>query len=243
MQTPGQKVLFVQAFDRAGNVTIASAEFIIEAIETPVIRDYPSELSSGDILYLRGESCPNCTVSVFVKKDDGEPITQTVASDGKNEFNFIYGTRVSDGIYEVSVQATDNRGAQSAVSQPVIIAVQKPAMLQIGTEIVNFLAIVVPLIALFIILAFLLWSAWTRIKDMRKRIRAETIQTESAVRKAFEVLKEDIRHEVMILEQARSSRELSQDEEQVIDRLKQHLIDAERTIGKKIQIIKREVTR
>lgn len=72
---------------------------------------------------------------------------------------------------------------------------------------------------------------------MRKEIR----EAESALHKAFDVLKEDIRDQVKLLEKTRTKRQLTEEEEKIIKQLRKDLDDAEKFVRKEIEDIEKEI--
>jgi hypothetical protein len=72
------------------------------------------------------------------------------------------------------------------------------------------------------------------------KIKKEVREAESALHKAFESLKDDIREQVRILEKTRTKRQLTEEEERVVKQLKKDLDDAEKFVRKEIEDIKKE---
>ncbi len=152
LQLPGKRTILVQAFDRAGNYTMATEEFVIKALESPTITDYPKELQSGEIL-----------------------------------------------------------------------------------------TVVIPLAALAMVFVTLLWYGWHTFASFRKKVKKEVREAEQAIHKVFDLLKEDIREQIMMLEKTKTKRQLTEEEEKIIKRLKKHLDDAEKFVRKELQDIEKEV--
>ena len=76
---------------------------------------------------------------------------------------------------------------------------------------------------------------------MRKRVRKEVREAETVLHKAFDLLKENIREQIKILEKARSKRQLTEEEEKIIKQLKKNLDDAEKVVRKEIEDIEKEI--
>ena len=75
----------------------------------------------------------------------------------------------------------------------------------------------------------------------QKKLKKEVREAGSALHQAFGLLKEDIREQVKMLEKTRTKRELTDEEEEVIKRLKKDLDDAEKFVRKEIEDIEKEV--
>lgn len=240
LQEPGKRTLLVQAYDKAGNFTTASEEFIVKPIEAPVITEYPKELNSKETLKVKGTALSEVQVVVWLQKDRNEAQSQTVQSDKKGEFSFIK-EEMEDGSYKLWAEAIDERGAKSEPSEKFNILVNPSAFLKIGSLAVSYLSVIIPLIALVIFLLFLLWYSWFRFSLFRKRVRKEVREAEDALHKAFDLLKEDIKNHVKILEKARTKRELTAEEEKIVRRLKSDLDAAKKFVKKEIDDIKKEI--
>ena len=240
--SPAKYTLFAKAVDKAGNSLANSVDFVIEALEPPVITDYPKQQVSGEVLTIKGKTkYSNSQINVFLQHEKDEPKGYSVKSDNEGKFIFIAEDRVSSGIYTVWAEVIDSRGAKSNPSEKVTIAVERPALLRIGEGAISFLAVVVPLIALLFLLVYLSWHWWHKLTTLRKTVRKEIREAEHALHKAFDLLKEAIREQIKMLEKTRSKRELTEEEEKIIKQLKQDLDDAERYVRKEIEDIEKEV--
>lgn len=241
-QAPGKRNILVQAFDRAGNYAVATEEFVIKPLKEPVFTEYPKELESNSILMAQGKSqYPNSQIIVWLQRENDQPKDFSVRSDRDGKFTFVSGERLRDGIYMLWAEAVDERGAKSGPSEKLTIAVKRPAFLQIGAWAVSVLAVVVPFIALIILLLFVVWYGWHKFSMFRKKLKKEVREAESALHKAFDLLKEDIREQVKMLEKTKNKRELTEEEEKVIEQLKKDLDDAEKFVRKEIEDIEEVV--
>ena len=241
-QAPGKRNILVQAFDQAGNYTVAIEEFVIKPLQEPVFTAYPKELENGSVLTAKGESqYPNSQIIVGLQREDGEPKSFTVRSDQNGKFTFVSDERLSGGTYRLWAEVIDERGARSLPAEKLTIAVKRPTFLQLGSRAVSLLAVVVPLLALVILLLFIAWYGWHKFSVFRKKLKKEVREAGSALHQAFGLLKEDIREQVKMLEKTRTKRELTDEEEEVIKRLKKDLDDAEKFVRKEIEDIEKEV--
>jgi len=243
--TPGKHMLIAKAVDKAGNVLASSAEFTIEGLQPPEITGYPSILQSGEPLIVKGETAyPNSEVVVWLQREKDEPKSQSVKADQSGKFTFVADEKLSGGIYKLWAEVIDMRGAKSNPSESVTIAVEQPAFLKIGSWAVSLLAVVVPLVALIFILLFIIWYGWHKFASFRKKLknlRKEVHEAESALHKAFDMLKEDIREQVKLLEKTRTKRQLTEEEDKIIKQLRKDLDDAEKFVRKEIEDIEKEI--
>ncbi len=132
-------------------------------------------------------------------------------------------------------------GAAPTVPESTTPSVERPVFLKLGSWAVSLLAVAVPLVALVILLLFITWYGWHKFSMFRKKLKKEVREAESALHKAFDLLKEDIREQVKMLEKTKNKRELTEEEEKVIKQLKKDLDDAEKFVRKEIEDIEREV--
>ncbi len=239
---PGKYTLIAKAVDKAGNSLAGSAEFVIEPLNSPTIAEYPKELQSGELLTIHGSTYPNSTVTIWLQKEKDDPKSFTVQSDRDGNFTFTADGKLGDGIYRLWAEVGDERGAKSLPSEKITIAIAKQAILRVGSWAVSFLAVVVPLAALVILLLFVVWYGWHKLFLFRKKLKKEVREAESALHKAFDALKEAIREQIKLLEKAKTKRQLTEEEEKIIARLKKDLDDAEKFVKKEIDDIAREVS-
>jgi hypothetical protein len=238
VMTSGAHTLFVKAVDKAGNFLTNSVEFTVQALDAPIITDCPKEIPSEGVMTVKGTTkYSNSQATLFLQDEKGTTKEYLSNVDKNGNFTLISSDRLKDGIYIASVQITDGQGAKSLLSEKVTVSVKQPALITMGSLAVSFFAVLVPLIALVLLLAFLLWFAWRKLFIMGKRRKKEVHEAESVLHGAFDLLKEDIRCHIRMLEKASSKRELTAEEEKIIRQLGKKLDDAEDLIEKEIKDI------
>lgn len=239
---PGKYTLIAKAVDMTGNSLANSAEFIIEALESPVITEYPKQLPSGESLVVKGTTkYANAQTMVWFEQKGEEAKSQIVRNDANGNFTLIADIKLKDGIYKVWAEVIDERGARSNPSEKVAISVERPAFLKLGSWAISLLAVVVPLVALILLLVYLLWHWWHKFATLRKRVKKEIREAESALHKAFDLLKEAIYEQIKLLEKTKTKRELTEEEEKIIKQLRNDLDDAEKFVKKEIEDIEKAV--
>jgi hypothetical protein len=229
----GTHTLIAKAFDKAGNFLANSAEFSVQALEAPAITDYSSELNSGDIFTISGTSTySNSSAELFLQDENGLVKNYMGKVGGDGNFTVVSSDRLKNGLYTAWVKIIDERGAVSDPSEKVTIAVKPSEIIQIGTLAVNFLAVLIPLLALIILLILLLWYARRKFFIIGDKLKKETKEAEDALHKAFILLKESVEEQIDILERTKTARELTKEEEKINKQLKKDLEDAEQYIMK-----------
>ena len=241
-QAPGKRSILVQAFDRAGNYTTATEEFIIKPIEAPTITKYPEELVEAEALKIEGKTYPEATVTIFLKLENGRGVVSNeTKADKQGNFNLIWPDKLKPGIYTFWAEATDTRGAKSGKSSAYSLVVKQEAFIKIGSLIINYLTGIISFLVVGLALFFLGWYLWFRFTRFRKRVKKEVREAELALHKAFELLKEDIQEQIKLLEKTRTRRQLTEEEEKIIQRLKKDLDNAEQLVRKEIEDIEKEI--
>lgn len=236
-QYPGKRNILIQAFDKAGNYSFATEEFTIKPINSPVITDYPPKLESGGTLFVRGETYSDSQVIIYIQREKNEVKNYIINSDVNGKFSFAYDEKPTSGIYELWAETIDSRGARSYPGEKITILVEQPTVFKIGSWAVSFLAIVVPLIALIILLVFIVWYSLHRVRLFKKRIKKEIKEAEATLHKTFNFLRKDIQSQIGIIEKIRTVRQLTKEEEKIVEHLKKDLDIAEQTIKKNIEDI------
>lgn len=239
-QAPGRHTIVVQAFDRAGNATTDTEEFTVIPLPSPEITEYPAELPEGEVLKIRGRSTPNARVRIALTPEAGKELQQEVETAGAGEFAVIWPERLRAGLYSFTAQVTDARGAQSDPTPARTIAVHQRAVLRIGSLVVTYLSVSITLLALVLLLALVVVYGWYRFLLLRRQLRREVREAERILHKAFDRLREDVRKQIKLLERVRTRRELTEEEETIIQRLKKDLDEAEQLVQKEIEDIEKK---
>lgn len=234
---PGYHSIIVEAYDEAGNSLITSYSLTILSFDKPIFTDYPSQMNAEVIPVIKGLTRPNSAVEVFVQKIGSDPSQYTVQSNDEGVFTFIPEGTFSNGVYELSAQATDEYGAQSAVSDVVRIAVQQPGFLRIGSLVVSVLSVIVPagiLIAALIIGTIYLLAYVRRFK---KRVGVESVEALEILRAEFTDLQKIVKAEEQTLQSSRKTKKLTKAEAHMIETFATALIDSRSRVEKEIEDI------
>jgi hypothetical protein len=232
---PGYYSAIVEAFDAAGNSTVASYTFTITAFDKPMFTQVPTELTGGVIPVITGETRPNAIVSVFLRRAGSDSEIYTVTADETGAFTFIPDGELYNGVYELSAQAEDEFGAQSAVSDIVRIAVQEPGYVRIGSQVMSIMSVVVPTVLL---LAFLLLGLWYILFVYRKLRRAVTVEGNEALailERQFGVIQNTLRTEAATVKASRKTNKLTKCEAELVTALQKQLDLSEAAVRKEIE--------
>jgi Cohesin domain/Bacterial Ig-like domain len=143
---PGRHTVVVEAFDSAGNSSVASYSFEVSTFEAPIFTEYAERVNSGVIPALRGTTRPDAVVTVTVREGDREFGTYTVTATGEGLFTFIPDGVLPVGVYTIEAVAVDTFGAQSEPSTPIKMIVEEAGFIAIGSLMVRVLSVIMPLI-------------------------------------------------------------------------------------------------
>lgn len=233
---PGSHSMKVRARDGAGNYAEEQVNFLIEALDPPIITESPDRLLAGEPLTIRGETYPNAEVESFVAYDGGEPKKRTITSDATGEFVITAVESARSGQYDIWFETTDRRGARSNASEHVVINAEQPKFFLFGGSI-NYFTLVLTFLGVIVGLGLLVWLMWYLFRRMKGRVHKETYEAESVVHESFLQMKTDIRNHINMLLDAGSKRSLTQEEEHMLAELSQRLDEMEYAITDEIQDI------
>lgn len=240
-QDPGQHNVFIKAIDYAGNETIQSADFTVLPISAPEITEFPSEVNKGDLVRIRGTSEVFTNVEVVLEDSSGKRESQTTTTLEDGTFRMVWSKELKTGSYTITARSIDRRDARSNFTKPVTMTVKQSAFVNISSAILNWLSLII------IILVFIGGIAWviTRLLlkniAMKKSIRKEVHTAEQAIHRAFQLLRENVRDQIKLLEKARTKRALTKEEEKIIKQLEANLNESERYLEKEVASIEEKL--
>ncbi len=238
----GQHIIIAKAFDKNGNFLIDSVEFTINALEAPVITDHQPEMSSRDTLKITGQTkYANAKVKILLAQGYNEPKGYEIEGDDNGNFTYIVPDKLADGIYTLQAQVINAYGAMSDLSDELTINVTPTQLTQVSSQATKLLSTIVPLMALIFLFIFIVWYIYQKFKIAHSRFNKKVSGIEHSIHKAFELLKEDMRDQIRMLERARTKRQLTVEEDKIIKHFKEDLEDTEKFIRREIQSLEKEV--
>ncbi|MDP3995753.1 MAG: cohesin domain-containing protein [bacterium] len=238
-QVPGTTLVEVKAFDKAGNSSLATAEFeILPILGVPVITNIPKRIKIGETLIIEGVALPGAKAVVYIQKGGEEFEAGEAGADGSGEFVFFYEKPLAKGDYLVWARTKDERGALSEPTEQHSLEVGLPPVLQFGTIALDYLSIMTTLIVLIVGAIAIIFYSWYRISVWRRRVRYETKEVAQSVLAAFKALKEEVEEQVAMIDQKPG---LNKREKEIRDKLQEALDISEKFIGKEISDIEKEL--
>jgi hypothetical protein len=241
---PGEHSVIAEAFDYAGNSLVSSVTFAIQAFEAPVFTDYPSEFGENIIPVLKGTTKPNAKVYITLTKvgvESGDP-EREVTADDSGAFTFVADGRLSLGTYQVTARAVLPDGSQSAVSDPIRLAVQESSMKRFGMSLITILSIVVPLVALVLLLVIVTLYGINHTRRIRRRIRKEVTEAEESLAHEMGVVLAELRARIDELKDGKQGK-MSRAEVSLLNSVVREIETATNRVGKELEDIERVARR
>ncbi|HET9641600.1 MAG TPA: cohesin domain-containing protein [Candidatus Paceibacterota bacterium] len=149
-----------------------------------------------------------------------------------------YDVNSSVGVHTLVVEAFDKAGNKS-VAQAKFAVLSTTSFFALGWLAVNYLTVLLIILALVLLITFIAWYAHTHFRAYRYRLNRQLGLTQARVHKQFDKLKESITDELRRLEEARSRRTLTREEERLIVRFRALLDQSEQEIDREIENLAR----
>lgn len=236
---PGTHTIIVKAVDKAGNARSSTETFFIKGLDVPLFIEYPKNMQSGELLSIEGNARANSDVRIWLEKRKGEMRSFVVKSDENGRFMFVSDDNLTEGVYDVWAEVSDERGARSLPTDKYAIAVSQSPVLRFGGMAIDVLSVLIPLVVLVFGLLFTLLYGWHKLSTYKKRLRKEVHQAESVLHKSFSIMRREVKESVEILERADAKRVLTKEEGKILKQFKENLIDTEKFIAKEISDIEK----
>lgn len=232
--TPGYHTIVVEGFDSAGNSLIATFSLTITAFEKPFITEYPATLNAGVTPVIRGTTKPNATVQGTLTDSSGVEAVLDGVADGSGVFTIIPTESLATGRYTLVVTATDVTGGQSEPSDTVTIVVSEPGYVAVGSFLISFFSILIPLIALIVLTWMTLIYSIRKMGRLRARGIVESEEAAMMLATEFRHLDQIISEQEAALIASHKTKKLSKAEETMFAELKATIAEAKRRVGKEV---------
>jgi len=234
---PGQHSLLVKVYDAAGNQLAGSADFTVAPLEPPTVTNYPKELTTDDILKISGRTYPNATTVFSIQEGQapaGEIFERSVPVDANGQFLFTFDQKLESGVYKYRALVRDRRGAESLFSPSLTTAVAEAPFLRLSRDLIKWLSLVVPILALLLLLIIIILWSWSKFMGLKRKLRRESREASDALHKVFDLLRTRAREQLAILEIAKAKRALTKEEEILAKSLAESLDSMEQYVRKEI---------
>ena len=157
-----------------------------------------------------------------------------MTSDNDGVFIFIPEGKFSTGVYEIKARATDKYGAQSLDSDSIRIAVQQSGFIRIGSLLVSFLSVIIPLIGLTGLAVVGSWYMVMYLRRFRKEIKKESTEALDILHREFTSLQTELRNQETLLQESRKTKKLTKTEAEMIEVFDRALQNSQHNVEKEI---------
>lgn len=240
LQDPGTHTILVYAVDKAGNHSVSSEEFEVIPIDAPEILEYPQELKSGSALIIKGSTYPNALATVFLEDEDGKIASQSIKSGADGLFSLVWEQRMDSGIYKFWAVAENEEGAKSRPTEKFVIS-SEGGVLGFAPLIISYLILIFLAVSIVFLVLFAAWYMWKRVSTIRKKFDIEARGMDSAIGKAFDLLRDDLKEHIKLLKKAKSKRRLTKEEERILKDFSRHFDDAEEYLKDELSEMRRKI--
>ncbi len=240
---PGYHTVSVEVLDQAGNSDIKVVSFTVKAFEPPVFTDYPEKVSDSVTPLIKGKTRPRSTVTVDISRVGEKVETYEVTSDDNGDFVVIPSGSFKEGVYELKAKARDEFGAISEYSNPVRMLVQKPGYLRLGSMLISFLSVLIPIIALLGMMLLMLWFFFVRFRSLKRKVYKESAEALDILNQEFSSLLKVVSQQRKHIEKSRRGKGLTKTESQALDNIEEALETSKSKVSKEIKDVSKLVAR
>ena len=238
---PGMQVVIVKAVDMAGNQRLNTDEINVVGLEPPHIKFISNDITEGDAFIVKGTTYPNSEVMLFLKKDGREEIYESAVSDDNGEFSHIWTTKLDGGVYTFTAHVMNQTGAESPRTRPQQLMVRAAVIFRIGSFIVTAGSLIGMVAVVILGLITLGTLIVRRFQRFRKIILSDVDAVDRGVHRSFDLLKDDLQNEMRALEKVKTRRQLTLQEERLLEKFSENVDQAESFIEKKISDVKKDI--
>jgi len=232
---PGYHTVIVEAFDGARNSVIGTFSFTIESFERPVFTEVPTDMSANVVPVITGTTRPNSAVQIFFNRVGSEQNLYETVSNEDGLFTFIPDGSLYSGVYELRARATDQFGAQSELSEVYRIAVQEPGYIRIGTQVVDAMSVIVPLILLVLLLVFGVWYMLFVYRRFKGVVGVESSEALTILQREFASLHQTVAEQRELLIASRKTKKLTKAEADTLAVFGESLETSQQAVEKEIK--------
>lgn len=239
-QVSGDHRVRVSALDRAGNITEVETSFVVPLLEPPQITVYPKRVKSGSNFTIKGKSqYPDIRIDITSTKSEQVPVVASVNTDSMGEFTWV-GKLDHLGTWKLVAGVVGVQGGKSLVSEPVFIDIYENPIWQYGNKIIQVSSLLMPIIAIILVLILLVYYSWSHFYLRRLRFHNRIKEARAGIHKEFTEMKESLADHIDLLDKAKTERQLTKEEQIVVEELRRHISTLEQYASRQIDKIEKE---
>ncbi len=255
---PGQQTVVVKAYDRAGNSTTESKTLTITAIEPPTITSYRERIAQWEPFELSGTTYSDAQVSVTIVNASGDESVGSAIADASGYFKFTWiGNNavlitsiattsfagMAPGVYSFTAMAKNASGTISPPTEPRTFVVVGTPLAEWGRTAFEYLLFAFAVIAAIALIVGVGYVLWYRLGRLRRQLKQLTVRSGRGVQYDFERIMDDLHSLAALLHKAKQSRQLTKEEDVILETLKHHLKKMEDDILSRLEQIDDEAGR
>ena len=233
----GRQTIVVKAYDRAGNAATESIELTITAIKSPTITAYDKQLKIGNPFTVSGTTYPGANVAITVKDSSGNTDTESAVADASGNFSLVWTKSLVEGAYSFTAVTENVDGAISSPTEPLTFAVAGAPLSGWGSIALQYLLVTFAIIAAVALVVGVGYILWYRLGHLRRRLKHMTVRSGRGVQYDFERIMDDLHSLATLLHKAKQSRQLTKEEDVILETLKHHLKKMEDDILSRLEQI------
>jgi hypothetical protein len=229
---PGQYIVQIGAFDKAGNYTNENTQFTISGVAMPNITNFPATVIENSPIVLEGIADSGSNVTVNINDWNGKTVSEgKMVADETGHWLFAVEGGLPDGRYALNVSMVTTQGAiASSTDKAFINVISAPFLDRFGW--------------IFIILLLACIGGMIVFSTYKKKIHAmqlalakrENDEARERTKVVFEALREEMDEKISHMEggAAQAQGEAKLEPENVLDEVRNALVISETTIQKEI---------
>ncbi len=201
-QKPGNHVIVIHAFDKAGNVRESQATYAITAISPVTIIRWPTIVALLDPIEFIGTGQPGDIIHVYLKgkeissfKVDEQAIKLNGSDNTQIFWQWRYTERILPGIYSFQFSRTDSIGAESELTPFYSVTVSSRSI-RLGTPLWPTQLVIGILILLVITLSVALTLLLGKLSYFLASARSRLGMTGGWFKRSFHHAEEEIVHDI-----------------------------------------------
>ena len=251
--SPGKKLVFVQAVDKAGNYSSNGAYVTIEKVPLPTVDKYTQEIPSTGEFFISGSGVPGSFVYIEAvsqsgglfnsflarPKRSGEDLLLKVEVSETGRFSLNTSVNWASGKYTLRVKTVLENGAESSYLPEISVEVLAGKFVMFVRSIIKYLIPLIPLLIVIIIIGFLFVILLRSFQKYRTLIFREAKEAEKKNEEKFDALGERVDTELEVA--SRSNSLDGKREKEFLEDFQEDLDQAEVEIGNEIGDIENKI--
>lgn len=170
-------------------------------------------------------------------------VDDSASTVGADEGSKPYAITGSVGVHALTVRAYDKAGNVTISAEQTFTIVEETvpqtSVFDFGWLAINYLSLFLIALAILGTLLFGAWYIKVHFSAYRRRLNRQLGVTETHVHQEFDILRSAITEEILKIEQVKSARQLTREEERLVARFKKLLAQSEQKIEREIEEIPR----